>query len=378
MQVVVLGGGYAGLAVARRLESALPEDVSLIVVDQSDAHLVQHELHRVIRRPSIADRITVPLESVLDRADHEQDRVSSLDPDAGVAELGGGELAFDYGALCLGARTAFYDLPGLTEHAQPLKTLEHARDIRDAALSTIEASGRLVVGGAGLAGVQVAGELHALATAEGARDAVDIVLLEQRESVAPTFPDPFQRAVREELEHRDIDIRTGTTVRGADESAVLLADGTLPYDQFVWTGGIRGSDAMDGHRPEVRANLRLGERTVVAGDAARVVDRNGEIVPPSAQTAIGQARVAATNVSRLIEANRDAPAMFEPRLDQYVADPVGWIVSVGDGAVAQVGPTVLRGRAALALKTSVGIGHLSSVGAVREAAAFAVQEFGPD
>lgn len=376
MQVAVLGAGYAGLAVARRLESALPEHVSLVVVDERDHHLVQHELHRVIRRPEMTDRITVPLGTVLDRASHRRDRVTAIDPDTGTVTLANGELAADYGALCLGATTAFYDLPGLADHALPLKTLAHARDIREAALTTMADGGRLVVGGAGLSGLQVAGELHALAVAEGTRDAVEIALLEQRDAVAPTFPEPFQRAVREELEDRDIDVRTETTVQGADANEVHLATGSLPYGTFVWTGGIQGSSAMGATRPTVRATLRLGDRMVAAGDAVRVVDRNGEVVPPSAQTAIGQARVAATNLSRLVDAARRDPTVFDPRLDQYVADPAGWIVSIGNGAVAQVGPTVLRGRAALVLKTTVGVGHLSSVGAVRSAAAFAVEEFG--
>jgi NADH dehydrogenase len=65
---------------------------------------------------------------------------------------------------------------------------------------------------------------------------------------------------------------------------------------------------------------------------------------------------------------------FRPRLSPFNFDSPGWLVSVGDGAVAQVGPTVLRGRAAKALKTSVGAGYLTSVGAIGNAVDLAREE----
>ncbi|MFB6308162.1 MAG: NADH dehydrogenase FAD-containing subunit, partial [Haloarculaceae archaeon] len=78
---------------------------------------------------------------------------------------------------------------------------------------------------------------------------------------------------------------------------------------------------------------------------------------------------------RLVQHRLDGGG-FEPRLDRYEFDSPGWLVSVGDGAVAQVGPTVLRGRAALALKTSVGAGYLGSVGAVENAVDLVREELG--
>lgn len=378
MRIAVLGAGYAGLTLARKLEKALSADVDIVVVEQTGRHLVQHEIHRAIRRPAIADDIVVDLVDVLDRADIRQVEVTDVDHKENVVTLAtGGEIEYDYAAVCLGAETAFYDLPGVEEHATPLKSLDDAEEIRDGFLDATDEvdDGHVVVGGAGLSGVQVAGELAAFAREEDASDDVTITLLEQFDSVAPAFPENFQQAVHEELEDRDVEIRTGTAVSRATDDTIELETGEeLDYDEFVWTGGIRGPDALHGERPEVQNTMRLGDGTFVVGDAAKVLDADGEPVPASAQAAVREARAVAENIVRLVE--RDPDDVFEPRLEHFAFDSPGWLVSIGDGAVAQVGPTVVRGKAANALKTTVGAGYLSSVGAVRKAVDLVGTELG--
>ncbi|SDF85807.1 NAD(P)/FAD-dependent oxidoreductase [Halorientalis regularis] len=382
MNVAVFGAGYAGLTLARRLERQLPPEANLVVVDESEDHLVQHELHRAIRRPSIAEDITVPIADCFDRAEIRRARVTDVDAEAGVATLDGeDELAYDVGAVCLGAATAFYDLPGVEDHATPLKRLDDAERIRADVLDAFDAGdARIVVGGAGLSGIQVAGEIAALAREEGVDEAAEITLLEQQGAVAPNFPEAFQRAVDQQLRDRGITVRTDAAVAGADGSTITLEDGTeLDYDEFVWTGGIRGADALAGDRPLVRSRLQLAGDTFVVGDAARVVDSDGQAVPASAQAAIREARVAAANIERLADHRLgDGSGGFEPRLDDFQFDSPGWLVSVGDGAVAQFGGTVLTGPAAVALKTTVGVGYLTSVGAVRKAVGLVGEELDLD
>jgi NADH dehydrogenase len=383
MRIAVLGAGYAGLTLARKLERTVPDDVEILVVEKTGRHLVQHEIHRAIRRPSLADDIVVELGDVLDRAEVRQAEVTDVDPDENVVSLDSGEtVEYDYAGVCLGAETAFYGLPGVEENATPLKTLDDADRIRGDFLDALDAGrpddpSRVVGGGAGLSGVQVAGELAAFAREEGARESVTITLLEQLAEVAPAFPANFQSAVREQLEARDVEIRTGTAVAAADDETIELETGEeLDYDQFVWTGGIRGPDALGGERPQVKNTLRLGDGTFVVGDAARVVDADGEPVPASAQAAVREARAVAGNIASLVEYDREGEDLFEPRLDPFAFDSPGWLVSIGDGAVAQVGPTVLTGKAAKALKTTVGAGYLSSVGAIRNAADLVGEELG--
>lgn len=365
MHVAVLGAGYAGLGIARRLERQLSRADEITVVDERDTHVVQHLLHRIVRYPSLVEKLTVPIEDVLQRATHRQATVTAVDPDEATVELADGTLSADLLAVSLGAQTAFYGLPGVRDHATPLKRPAHATAIREQFETVDEMDGRVVVGGAGLSGIQVAGELAAMADGD-----TEIVLVEQQPHVAPSFPPQFQRAVADELAAQEIHVETGRTVEQADDDELTLADGeTLAYDQLVWTGGITGQDALDGARPQIRANLRLGERAVAVGDAARVVDANGEAAPAAAQTAIRQAETAATNLVRLAD-YYETPGGFEPRLERYRYDELGWLVSIGDETIAQVGPTVLRGTPAAALKTTVGAGYLGSIGAIENAAEY--------
>jgi NADH dehydrogenase len=379
MNVVVLGAGYAGVALVRELEQSLPAAVEITLVDERETHLVQHLLHRAVRDPSLADRLAVPLEELCDRATVRQARVTDLDPDGGRVELADGSLEYDVGAVCLGARTAFYGLPGVEEHATPLKRLSDAERIHSEFGPVREQGGRVVVGGAGLSGIQLAGELAEMTGEDdGDGDATEILLVEQEATVAPSFPESFQTAVTEELQSRGVEIRTAASVESVDEAAVSLAgDDSIPYDQLVWTGGIAGPQSLSGSRPRVRGTLRLGERTFGLGDAVQVIDANGTAVPASAQTAIGQADVAATNVERLVEHAREGSG-FEPRLSRYVYDPRGWVVTVGDGTVAQVGSRVLRGSAARALKTTIGAQYLGNVGDLSDAIEFVRNSVGHD
>lgn len=381
MQVAVFGGGYAGLTLARGLERRLDDDVDLILVDDTGEHLVQHELHRVLRRPSMTEEIVLDLDSVTERATVREAVVESVDPGAGVATLENGSIDYDIGAVCLGAQTAYHDINGVEEYATPLKRVAHAREIRSEFMDVLDSgTGCVVVGGAGLSGIQVAGELAALAREEGVSlgENLELVLLEQAPMVAPEFSEPFQSAVKEQLEQRGVTVQTNRTVtRITDSDIEFDTTQTLTYDQLIWTGGIQGPTAMAGERALVDGRLRLTDRTFVLGDAARVTDVDGEAVPAAAQSAVREARVAANNIERLVE-HDDRTELFEPRLEQFGFDSPGWLVSIGDGAVAQVGPQVLTGTAAVALKTTVGVGYLSAIGQIRDAVDLVNDELGLD
>jgi len=346
-----------------------------VVVDDTGTHVLQHEIHRVVRRPKIADAIEVPVADVLNRAQVRTARVERVDAEAGVATLGDGErLDYDYAAVCLGATTAYYDLPGVEEHSLPLKSIADARAIREAALEVAETGGRVVVAGAGLSGIQVAGELTALAREEGVEDDVAVALVEQFDEVAPSFAQNFRDAVRTALVEAGVDVRTGRTVTGATADELRFEDGSLAHDLLVWTGGIAGPGALTGERPVVRDTLRHSDSTFVVGDAGRVVDADGEAVPASAAAATREARVAAENIAALVEHDWADPSAFEPRLDHYRFDVPGWVVSVGERTVAQVGPKILTGPPAKALKTGIGVDQLAAVAELERVVEFVEEE----
>jgi NADH dehydrogenase len=398
MRVVVLGAGYAGLTVARRLERLLSPEGDLVVVNESTEHLVQHELHRLIRYPTLDSAITVDLDDILSRAEIRQATVTDLDADGGTVTLetadGTETLEYDLAAVCLGSETEFYGLDGVEECAIPLTEIDDAEAIREAALEN--PGGTAVVGGGGLSGVQVAGELAALSDAEGLD--LDVRLAEMADRIAPGFDAAFAGAVRDELDARGVTVETGVAVDSADEGTVYLEDGrSLSADLFVWTGGIRGPAALGGERRPTARDLQISDSTFVVGDAAALTDENGQAVPASAQTAVRQARIAARNIATLAGTDEkpghsvaisvsdeteaapsgaQKPTDSPSRLSVYEPKTAGWVVSVGDGAVAQVGPVVFSGEPAKAAKAVIGVGHLGSVGAIRQASDLVAEELG--
>ena len=400
MRVVVLGAGYAGLTVARALERSLPEEVELVVVNDSPDHLVQHELHRLIRHPDLAEAITVPLSTVLSRVTVHEGTVTAVDTEQRAltyeTEDGETSLEYDFAAICLGAVTDFYGLDQIEEHAITLKSITDATRIRKAALDATD--GHAVVGGAGLSGIQVAGELAELSTENELN--LDVTLVEMADQIAPEFDATMAAAIRRELESRGVSIETGVGIEAADNGAVYLeGDETLPADLFVWTGGIRGPDALDGTRPRPEPDLRVSDHTFVVGDAGDIVDANGRDVPATAQAATQQAQVVAANIQRLVEdtdefseegdrisipvedadgdEDPERPGAFEESgIDQYELDLAGWVVSVGDGAVAMVGPFVFSGEPAKATKAAIVGQHLGSVGAIQQASTLVAEELG--
>ncbi len=377
MRVLVLGGGYAGVVAVSRLERRLPEAVELLLVDRRDTHLIRHELHRVIRRPEFADTIQVPFGRIFDRAEFVQGAVSAIEPESGSVRLEDGrQLDYDAALVCFGASPAYYGLEGVEEHGIPLHTTADAERIGSEMRMLLEdGTGQVVIGGGGLAGIQAAGEVAEIRRQSGGSD-LDITLVEQAPRLVPRFDSGFDRHLQDALSDLQVQFRTGAEIVDATADSVVLANGTsLQADLFVWTGGIGGRAAFEYERPQVRADLRIGERTFAAGDAVQIVDDNGSAVTPSAQTAIGAAGVAAANVGKAIEARR-AGEPIRPRYDRYRDESFVWVVSVGDRAVAKVGPQMVTGRAAKALKSTVGVGYLSTAGSIRDAVTLAREEFG--
>lgn len=363
MQVAVLGGGYAGVTLGRALEGRLPPAVDITLIDETGHHLIQHELHRLVRFPELVSEISIPLTDLFDRATVRETTVREVDVEAGiVVDEDGRSMDPDIVAVCLGGVTAHGGVPGAREYGIPLKRIADAREIRRRAQSLADGA-RIVIAGAGLSGIQVAGELAAMDAC-----AAGIELVEQAENVAPQHPTAFQRAVRDALVAVDVEVTTGATIEAVTTESVELATGAYrPADLVVWTGGITGPEAIAGTRHRVRADLRAASGTFVLGDAALVVDDRGDIVPAAAQTAVRQAQVAARNITRLLD-HDETTQVFEPRLDRYRYESPGWVVSVGDQSVGMIGDEILRGRAARAIKTSVNATYYGTIGELERAA----------
>ncbi|QHS15655.1 NAD(P)/FAD-dependent oxidoreductase [Halopenitus persicus] len=346
-QVVVVGSGYAGAGAVKAFEDEIDAgEAELTWVSEHDYHLVLHEVHRVIRDPSTESKVTIPVEEIKEPATRfVQGRVTNVDVEDRTLETDDGtSLEYDYLLLAIGSTTAFFGIEGLEEHAHQLKGLEDAhdihRDVREAAAEATQSDpARVLVGGAGLSGIQTAGEIAAYRDKH--RAPIDVTLIEGLDEVFPGNDPEVQGALRKRLENADVEILTGDFISKADAESVYLGGGEdedpeeLPYDVLVWTGGITGQPELENVDVETddRSNRVIAEsdfttsddRVFAIGDTALVSQGGDDVAPPTAQAAWQAAEVAGENLAR---AARGAP------LKTWRHEDKGTVISVGDAAVA--------------------------------------------
>jgi NADH dehydrogenase len=339
--VVVLGSGYAGAGAIQSLEASLDGEADVTWIAKEEYHLVLHESHRCIRDPSVGEKITIPVEEVKSpETGFVQGEVVGIDAEDRTITLADGEtVGYDYLVVGLGSRTAFFGIDGLREHAHTLKGLDDALGIHEdvverAADATAADPVEVVVGGAGLSGIQTAGELAELRDERGLP--LSICLVEGLDSVLPNSDPGLQAALRDRLEARDIDIMTGEFIGEVDEETVYVGEGgALDYDVLVWTGGITGQEAVEGtavgkdersNRIHTGGNFRTDDERVFAlGDCALIDQPGGDPAPPTAQAAWQAAEVVGRNVTRAIRGQPLEPWTYKDK---------GTVVSVGESAVA--------------------------------------------
>ena len=340
-QVVVLGSGYGGAGAVKSLQSALDSEAEVTWVSDVDHHLVLHESHRCIRDPSIKEKVAIPIEEIKSPAtEFIRGRVVDVEVDERTVHLDDGTtLDYDYVLVAIGSQTAFFGIEGLEEYAHTLKCLDDALGIhedlaRAAEEATPEDPARVVVGGAGLSGIQTAGEVAEYRDEHGVL--VDVHLVEGLDEVFPGNDPSIQNALRKRLEARDVEIMTGEFIGEVDEDTVYIGEETeLPYDVLVWTGGITGREAAENckvdkddrsHRIHAEQDFQTNDERVFAlGDAALVDQPGDEEAPPTAQAAWQAAEVAGRNIARAI---RGQP------LAKWTHKDKGTVISVGESAVA--------------------------------------------
>ena len=339
--VVVLGSGYAGAGAINSLESEVGNDADITWISDVDYHLVLHESHRCIRDPSIQEKVKIPIDDIKSPSTRfVQGEVVDIDThDRTIGLADDSEVDYDYLLVALGSQTAFFGIDGLEEHAHTLKSLDDALGIHEAVKEAArEASqsdpAQVVVGGAGLSGIQSAGEIAGFR--DDHRAPIDIHLVEGLDEVFPGNDPEIQGALRKRLEALGVNIETGEFIGEVDEETVYIGDETeLDYDVLLWTGGITGRDAVvdaDVKKDERNHRLNTGmnfqtedERVFAIGDCALIDQPDENPAPPTAEAAWEAADHVGKNMAR---------AMRGQPLDDWTFKSKGTAISVGEDAVA--------------------------------------------
>lgn len=350
--VLVLGGGYGGLACLRALSRHLHAgEYTATLLDATPHHTIKTRFHERAVWGRREWGLRVPL-APLARAAGAQfacDRVTGLDLDRQRAVGEKDTYSFDRLVLALGASIAHFGVPGAAEHTVSLQTYADAGEC-SRRLAALDAGGRndltVVVCGAGVEGLEVAAMVRRRLPARRCR----VVVIERStEVLARSQCRPAQREyLRTYLARNGIELHLGATISAVTETGVNLAGGeVLGADLIYWCAGVRRVDVLgtaQGEPFRVNRYLQAEEHPEVfaLGDFA-TVQSDGEFDNlASAQRAVYLGDLAARNLWRLDHLRLLRPVRYRP---------IGELIGLGDldgvGVVYGIG---VSGKAAAALK----------------------------
>ena len=315
MHVVIVGGGFGGLAVAKGLADA---PVRITLIDRRNHHLFQPLLYQVATAGLAPADIAHPIRSVLAKQSNATvvlGEVSDIDPVEHLVLLAdGADVHYDRLVLATGTRHSYFGHDEWELHAPGLKTVEDAIEIRRRVLLAFERAERtedaddriseltFVVVGGGPTGVEMAGAIAEIAFHTLTKDfrsidpsSAQVILLEAAPRILGAYPEQLSTKAERQLCGLGVDVRTGVTVTGIDDRRVDTSQGSIATRTVVWGAGNEasplarrvGAETDRAGRAIVGADLAVpGYPEIFAiGDIAHA-ESNGTLVPGVAQGAI--------------------------------------------------------------------------------------------
>jgi NADH dehydrogenase len=345
-RVIVIGGGFGGVAAARAL-ARVPVEVTL--VDRRNHQLFQPLLYQVATGQLDSCDIAEPLRSRFRRQrniDVILGDVDEIDPQARSIRVRGGDaatekpqtLSYDYLVLASGCGQSYFGHDEYAQYAPGLKSLEDALEVRRRVLLAFELADResdpetqrelvtFVIVGAGPTGVELAGALADLAhrTPQSEFHHLELtrarfLLVEGGPRVLPAYPPILSASAERQLRGLGVEVRTGALVSRVGEREVTIGDERVAARTILWAAGVAASPLardlgvpLDRHgRVEVSDDLRApgSSHVFVIGDLASLKSR-GVPVPGVAPAAMQEGRHAAKNIERLVAGRETLPFRY--------------------------------------------------------------------
>lgn len=324
-EIVILGAGFAGVLAAQTARKYLTTDEARItVVNQFPTHQIITELHRLAGGTIAEGAVALPLKKIFKGTDINLEiaKVNSFNVEGKKVELSNGKtLQYDTLVVALGSQTGFFGIPGLEENSMVLKSVDEANAIREHiearikayATSKDEADATIVIGGGGLTGVELVGEIvdHFPKVAEkyGVKfEDLKIKLVEAGPKILPVFPDTLIERATQSLTKRGVEFITSTPVTGVEGNVIQLKDREpIVANTLVWTGGVAplplvAESGLAADRGKATINDFLQSTShpdvFVIGDASAHIPNPGDrpTYAPTAQVAWQQGEIAGYNI----------------------------------------------------------------------------------
>ncbi len=360
-RVVIVGGGFGGLAAAKALARS---DAEVLVVDKHNHHLFQPLLYQVATAALSPGNIAAPIRRILSKqlnCEVMMGEATDVDPDASTLTVSGQKLAFDYLVLAAGARTNYFGNDDWAVHAPGLKNIDEAIDVRARFLLAFEqaeieadpearrAALTFAIVGAGPTGVEMAGAMSEISRHTLPRDfrhidtqTVRVILIDASDRVLPGFEPKLSHRALRDLQSMGVEVRLDTLVVEVDENGLTVDQAgereRIEANNVIWAAGVKavslgatlGAEVDRSGRVIVEPDLSVpGHPGIfVVGDLAHTIDsKTGESVPGVAQGAIQTGRFAGRTIAAEISASAEARP----------SPPRGSFAYVDKGSMATIG-----------------------------------------
>jgi len=338
--VVIIGGGFGGLEVAKSLANA---PVEVLMLDKHNYHTFQPLLYQVATGSLEAESIAFSLRKNFSSQKNFRFRiaeVSGIDPENNKLNTTIGPIAYDYLVIATGSTTNFFGNKEIERFAMPMKSIPEALNLRYLILQNLEEAVlkptkekrapllSFVLVGAGPTGVELAGALAELKNHILTRDypelnkeEMKVYLVDFLPKVLGPFSDEGSNAAKEFLTGMGVEVLLNVKVESYDGEEIKFEDGrSIKTRNVIWSAGVMGvvPEGLDknnlerGNRIRVDGSLRVnGHNNVFAvGDvAAMITDNTPKGHPGVAQVAIQQGQHAAKNILHVL--NHQPTEVFE-------------------------------------------------------------------
>ena len=326
-KVVILGGGFGGLAAARALHKA----ADVTVVDRHNYQTFLPLLYQVSTAGLAADHVAYPIRGALRKTPVKFRMGSpiSIDHKNKEVKLDSSELLkFDHLIVALGSVTADFGIPGVSEFTLGMKSVAEALNIRAEIMRRFEDLCRfeddtklsITVIGGGPTGVEMAGAIAELirgplkSDQAQAASHISISLIEAGPRLLPPFAPSLSARTKKDLEKLGVKVLLNAAVQEVEHRKIKLKDGsTIASEITIWAAGVKGNDAIaqlnlptTGTRVAVEPTMQVKNYPYVwaLGDIAASVDKNGNQLPMVAPVAIQQGKFIAKQIARVSKSQK--------------------------------------------------------------------------
>jgi NADH dehydrogenase len=340
-RVVIVGGGFGGVAAVRALKHA---DVDILLIDRRNHHVFQPLLYQVATAVLSPSEVAAPLRQLAQQhrnlsvlmAEVTNINLATKQVTASPPGLPARRLSFDYLVVATGAHPTYFGHDEFAAHATSLKTLADAEAIRTRILSAYELAEQtddpevrsraltFVLVGGGPTGVELAASLAQMARITLRSnfrrinpEETRILLIEGTKRVLPSFDESLSDKVLHHLQQLGIEVRTGVMVEHVHEKGAVVGGERIGSNTVLWTAGVQASAIVKqlgvatdrAGRVGVGPLLSLANHpeVFVIGDAAGV-SQDGHPLPGVAQVAIQEGRF----VGRVIDAQTRGRPVVKP------------------------------------------------------------------